>query len=473
MKKLCSFLLSVFLLSLPSSAQITVHKSNKYLVESTTGKPFFWLGDTAWEIFHRLKREDVIKYLDTRKNQGFNVIMGVVLAENNGLIEPNRYGDVPFVNLNPTNWAVTEGNNPKIAEEYDYWDNVDFVIKEAAKRNLYIGLLPTWGDKVVSNWGAGPQIFNEQNAYTFTNKLAERYKKQWNIIWILGGDRPAVYERNGEKHDDRPIWRAMAKGIQDISGEDAFITYHPGGSADGSAQFFNTDEWLKMNAIQSSHGSRNAQAWQTIRNDLKLQPLKPIMDLEPCYEDHPVNPWDGKWTRKERGYFDAYDVRARIYRGVFAGGCGATYGHHSIWQFLDTSLFKPINVGDTIISWQEALNAEGATHIHHLKDLMLSQSDLKRVEDSNLISSNKGKDYEDLIVATRNEEKTYAMIYLPQPEPITINLDILKQGRKKVSWFNPVTGKYIRLKRKYTAGEESFTPPSIKQKDWILVIEVL
>lgn len=104
---------------------------------------------------------------------------------------------------------------------------------------------------------------------------------------------------------------------------------------------------------------------------------------------------------------------------------------------------------------------------------MLSQSDLKRVEDSSLISSNKGKDYEDLIVATRNEGKTYAMIYLPQPEPITINLDILKQGRKKVSWFNPVTGKYIRLKIKYTAGEESFTPPSIKQKDWILVIEVL
>ncbi|MDD3357015.1 MAG: DUF4038 domain-containing protein, partial [Dysgonamonadaceae bacterium] len=250
-------------------------------------------------------------------------------------------------------------------------------------------------------------------------------------------------------------------------------TYHPGGSADGSAQFFNTDEWLKMNAIQSSHGSRNAQAWQTIRNDLKLQPLKPIMDLEPCYEDHPVNPWDGKWTRESRGYFDAYDVRARIYRGVFAGGCGATYGHHSIWQFLDTALFNTINVGDTIISWQQALKAEGATHIHHIKDLMLSRPDLNRVEDSNLILSEKGKDYKDLIIAARNEAKTYAMIYLPQPEPITINLNILKQGRKKVSWFNPVTGKYIRLKKEYDTGEESFTPPSITQKDWVLVIDVI
>ncbi len=473
MKSNLLVLLSVLFLSFPINAQIKVAKSQKYLVETKTGKPFFWMGDTAWEVFHRLKREDVIKYLDMRKSQGFNVIMGVALAENNGLIEPNRYGDVPFINLDPTNWAVTEGNNPKNEEEYDYWDNVDFVIEEAAKRDLYVGLLPTWGDKVVSNWGAGPQVFNKQNAYTYTKKLAERYKNKLNILWILGGDRPAVYERNGKKHDDRPVWLTMAKGIRDIIGEDAFITYHPGGSADGSAQFFNTDEWLKMNAIQSGHGSRNVEAWKTIHNDLELQPLKPIIDLEPCYEDHPVNPWDGKWTSESRGYFDAYDVRARIYRGVFAGGCGATYGHHSIWQFLDTALYNPINVGDTIISWEQALNAEGATHIHHLKNLMLSRSDLNRVEDSNLIVSDKGKDYKDLIVATRNDAKTYAMIYLPQPEPITINLDILNPGRKLVSWFNPATGEYIILKEKHTTGNVSFTPPSNNQKDWVLVIDVI
>ena len=468
-------LLSTLLLSFSISAQIKVDKSQKHLVETKTGKPFFWMGDTAWELFHRLKREDVIKYLDTRKSQGFNVIMVVALAENNGLREPNRYGDVPFINLDPTNWAVTEGNNPKNEEEYDYWDNVDFVIEEAAKRNMYIGLLPTWGDKVANNWGVGPQVFNEQNAYTYSHKLAERYKNQWNILWILGGDRPAIYERNGEKHDDRPVWRAMAKGIQDIYGEDVFITYHTGGlgSAITSADFFHNDDWLKMNGIQSGHGKRNAEVWEYIRKNLNIDPLKPTMDLEPCYEDHPVDPWDGKWTRKDRGYFDAYDVRARIYHGVFAGGCGATYGHHSIWQFIDTTLYYPNFVGDTIISWQQALKAEGASHIHHIKDLMLSRTDLKRVEDNNLILSDRGKDYRDLIIATRNEAKTYAMIYLPQPKPITINLDILKPGRKKVSWFNPVSGKYIRLKKEYANGEESFTPPSINQKDWVLIIDVV
>ena len=48
--------------------------------------------------------------------------------------------------------------------------------------------------------------------------------------------------------------------------------------------------------------------------------------MEPCYEGHPVNPCDDKWTRETRGYFSPLEIRARIYRGVFAGGCGATTG---------------------------------------------------------------------------------------------------------------------------------------------------
>jgi hypothetical protein len=34
-----------------------------YLI-TETGQPFFWLGDTAWELFHRLKRAEAEKYLE-------------------------------------------------------------------------------------------------------------------------------------------------------------------------------------------------------------------------------------------------------------------------------------------------------------------------------------------------------------------------------------------------------------------------
>jgi hypothetical protein len=59
-------------------------------LETLDGRPFFWLGDTAWELFHRLDREEADLYLATRAAQGFNVVQAVVLAEQDGLGTPQR-----------------------------------------------------------------------------------------------------------------------------------------------------------------------------------------------------------------------------------------------------------------------------------------------------------------------------------------------------------------------------------------------
>ena len=471
MKKVL-FLLSFICIVLQSNAQIQVDKTKTYLT-TQNGKPFFWMADTGWELFHRLSREEAVNYLNTRAKQEFNIVMAVALAEVDGIRQPNYYGRVPFKDISSLQWDVTPGDNPLNKKEYDYWDHMDFVIQEASKRNMYVGLLPAWGDKVTYNWGEGPMVFNNnpEAAYAYTKKLVERYKKQWNIIWILGGDRSAVYEREGKKHDDRPVWRAMAKAIEETCGADVFITYHPGWPE--TSAYLQNEDWLDMYALQSGHASKTEKPWDIIRNDLHKTPKRPVMDLEPCYEDHPVFPWDNKWTREERGYFDDYDVRARIYRGVFAGACGAVYGHHQVWQFLDTLRNPPIWVGDTIIGWQKAIHSAGANQMKHLKNLMYSRNDFNRTEDSLLVVSNRGKDYTDIIIATKQIHGRYAMIYLPQPKEIIINLDRLSAGKKKVSWLNPATGKYHNEKKQYDKGKVAFTPPSLTQKDWVLIVDVL
>ncbi len=89
---------------------------------------FFWLGDTAWELFHRLNREQAQQYLQNRADKGFTVIQAVVLAELDGLNTPNPYGDKPLINNDPT--------KPNEA----YFKHVDFIVREAEKRGLIIAM---------------------------------------------------------------------------------------------------------------------------------------------------------------------------------------------------------------------------------------------------------------------------------------------------------------------------------------------
>jgi hypothetical protein len=452
-------LLSGFTFS--ASAQIRVSDNHRFLADST-GKPFFWLGDTDWELFHRMNREEAEQFLETRRKQGFNVIQAVALGEFNGLRQPNRYGDWPLNNEDPTQFNVTPGSDPKNPYEYDYWDHVDFIISKIIEKGMYVGLLPTWGDKVLKGWGEGPVIFNAQNAEVFGKNIATRYKDTKDrIIWILGGDRPAEPEV-------RPVWDAMAKGIESVVGKEAFICYHPNGAA-SSSPYLHNEEWLDMNAIQSGHGNREIEAWKMIANDLALKPQKPVLDMEPCYEDHPVNPWDGKWTRAGRGYFSAYDVRARIYRGVFAGGCGVTYGHHAIWSFANKELYAPITNGDTILTWQQASEAAAANEMKFLKNLMLSRPYFVRIPDQTIILSNAGTDWKDLLIATRDVNNTYAFIYLPQNQPVTIDVSRISGNIKKVYWYSPETGKVVPSPD-VRSGQRTFTPPK-DGKDWVLVID--
>ena len=47
--------------------RIRVSDNRRFLVCADDGKtPFFFLGDTAWELFHRTTREDADKYLRDR-----------------------------------------------------------------------------------------------------------------------------------------------------------------------------------------------------------------------------------------------------------------------------------------------------------------------------------------------------------------------------------------------------------------------
>jgi hypothetical protein len=63
----------------PASARLKVSDNHRFLVYEN-GQPFFWLGDTAWELFHRLDREEAGRYLQNRAGKGYTVVQAVALA---------------------------------------------------------------------------------------------------------------------------------------------------------------------------------------------------------------------------------------------------------------------------------------------------------------------------------------------------------------------------------------------------------
>ncbi|MBD0293681.1 MAG: glycoside hydrolase family 140 protein, partial [Flavisolibacter sp.] len=441
------FILYSFLLfTLFATAQLRVSDNKRFLV-TQDNKPFFWLGDTAWELFHRLTREEAEKYLKNRADKGFTVIQAVALAELDGLHDPNPYGEIPLENDDPT--------KPREA----YFQHVDFIINRAAELGLYIGLLPTWGDKVFKDrWGAGPEIFNTDNARIYGGWIGNRYKDKKNIIWILGGDR------NPRNEQDVAVWRAMAAGIVDgVGGQDkALMTFHPQPNSledGGSSRWFHNDEWLDVNMFQTGHCREN-NIWDRIQVVYNRMPAKPVLDGETLYEDHPVC-----FNARDLGTSSAYDVRKHAYLDVFAGAFGHTYGCHDIWQMYAPNR-TPIN--GPHFPWYVAIDLPGAGQMKYLRRLIESRPMLDRVPDQSLITNALGAN--DRIQATRG--KDYIFIYSTQGKPITVNMGKISGNNVTSFWYNPKNGEIKEGNRFSNKGQQTFTPPSIGYgNDWVLVID--
>jgi len=437
-KYLLFFFLQIPLLS--AYAQFTVSTNNRYILKD--GKPFFWLGDTGWELFHRLDKVEIEKYLKRRNEQGFTVIQAVVLAELDGLHTPNANGDLPLIDDDPTK------PNEK------YFAQVDYVIDKAADYNLTIALLPTWGDKIFKQkWGVGPEIFNEQNAAAYGQWLAHRYKDKKNIIWVLGGDR------NPRNDTDKNIWRSMGNAIKQETNNKALISYHPQPNLLGSAEWFHNASWLDFNMFQTVH-CRNEVVYDKIQTVYNMQPIKPVMDAEPIYEDHPVC-----FNAKELGTTNTLDVRRAAYLNLFAGAFGHTYGCHDIWQMYNP---KVQGINGPHMYWYDALELPAANQMKYVRHLLEAFPMLERVPDQSILAERNTAAAE-RIQATRG--KDYLMVYTTAGKAFTVNMGKIKGNQVKGFWYNPRNGEKTAVAASANTGLKKFSPPSAGYgHDWVLVL---
>lgn len=479
--------------------------ANPHLLETINGTPVFLNNYTLWRLIETAKREEVAELFAHLKNHKYNAVSTVILTFKELGKQPNeKLGTSPngsrafetdsLGTPDPLRPITTPGNRPDNADEYDFWDNVEYIADVAAANKMYVFLHPAWGE-----WFSGyvhgqrpgdTPIFNGTTAYKYGNWLAKRFKGKTNIIWMLGGDRSAIYNSKTkwyeatDSKDYRHLYRAMAEGIADgsngIENQDGqadystvMISYHPRKWAPNSSEWFHDDPWLSFNSIQDTPTDQII----SFPHDYNLTPPKPTWLYEPIYEET-IHTWG---------------VRYQAYQTVFMGGFGHTYGS-DIWEFKS--------------NWRALSQLPGVLQMAHLykvsREIWSEQEYLNRIPDQDLIMGDKGKTYgrgisavtdfetkenqnnesSNRITAMRGRNGQWAMVYSANGREVTLDLSRLKNGKMNASWFNPRTGNWwvnekelkkpTPFHKRITTGKgtKHFNPPGSPgaDNDWVLVL---
>jgi hypothetical protein len=451
-------------------------------LQTSDGKPFLWVGDTAWGMMQYLTREEVDRYLDDRQKLGFSVIQtvahwyphggGMPLGPSN---KPDAYGFRPFEgpedNPDVTKPLVVPGGSPEAPN--DYWDHADYIVRAVAKRGMYLGLLPIWGRAyVTSTFGGTKQVYDVEKARTFGAFLGARYRDQPHIIWMIGGDTKAQakgYDKNQNmlNFDARPIFRAMAEGLgrgvtgkplawnkPDPAWDKLFITYHPDGDPwENSSTWFHSDAWLDANGVEVWR--ETDQVYPVMLADYqKAEPTKPSLFLEGSYEF-------GTY-RDSCGSVTPLKVRRQFYHTFFAGGAGHTYGAGPIWAMRGTA--GDYNCGYT---WSQALAFPGARQVADIGAKFLAAQDWASWKPTGGIVET-FTDGDTRKVSVVAGEGRSALVYFADAAGARIHNPLA--GSATASWFDPRDGRQVSAGA-FAKGQTREMMPPERWEDAILVLK--
>jgi len=370
---------------------IRVSPDHRYFVDSE-GKPFFWLGDTAWPLFAEYPKTEAEAYLQNRATKGFTVIQGV-LAWGKGTGFESKYpianaaGDKPWLNDNPA--------TPNDA----YFRHVDYLVEFARQRGLVLAMLPTWGYYVND-----VQVLTRENARSYGRWLGQRYKTATNIVWINGGDRIATgFEE---------VYRELAHGLREGDGGSHLITYHPCGSR-SSAQYFHTDDWLDFNMIET--WTDWPQIYPAIIADSVLAPRKPVVLGEGAYENGPEYPL---------GPITPLLVRRQAWWSFMAGGFH-TYGQNQMWRM------EP--------GWESTFDTPGAGHVTMMRKILEGLPWWELTPDQGVFAGGVGSE-RTLNTAMRSPKGNLVLVYLSSQCAVFLHLDKIATKQVRVTLINPSTG---------------------------------
>ena len=392
---------------------LKVSENGRYFVDQNNA-PFFWLGDTQWNLFRCHTLEEARTIIEDRKKKGFSVLQVMLLGFSREVVAPPVHGEA-FFDKDPT--------KPNMA----YFEHVDAVLKVARENGIFlaIGL-----DHPVI------RLVDRSTARAYGKWIGERFKEHPNIIWVATYLIP-----EGENLE---IMRELVYGLREVEGKTRLITCHPDPACPvATSGISHQEEWLDFNCIQTF--SSVHLIYDSVRADYMRKPPKPVVMAEGAYEGGP-----------EYGFeVTPYFVRKQAYLSYFAGG-HHSYGHTDNWRVNPT--------------WRRTLDAPGAHQMTVLKKIFTARKWWKLKPSQDVIVS-KADGAEGDCKALLSSDGDLLMVYTSTP--IDISVDLGKMSAKKpleASWIDPRNGETISAGTVSAEGIRTFSCPR-GWEDAILVIE--
>jgi hypothetical protein len=275
-------------------------KTSHHHIIGTDGQPFFWLADTAWNLWCRGTPDEWDTYLAARKRQGFTAIQ-FVAGWWRGCSQP----------IHGKTFDVVDG---ELIFDEKALRSLDLLMQKIRDAGLVASPVMLW---TLMNYDPG-QVLSEEQCIEVGRRLLERYDAD-NVVWLLGGDgnytAPQVEAR----------WKRIGRAVF-ADQPDAMATLHPCGVT-WVGDAFAAEPWYRLATIQSGHGARENNLRFLVSGDYASAWTRldmPFINLEPNYEN--------ARSYGDRKHLTAYHVRrASHWSLLVAPPAGVTFGINSIW----------------------------------------------------------------------------------------------------------------------------------------------
>jgi hypothetical protein len=442
------------------------YSANKRYLTDQTGAPFPILGRTAWFVTS-LSVTDYRTFVDETVARGYTAIeFHVVNHDPRGNRPPfNGNNDRPFLNrLNGTAWngSLSYGNINNEAPDFTtanepYWSFVDTFLAYCDSKGVLVFMFPAyvgyaggsqgWMQEIVANGASRMQ--------TYGAFLANRYKNQKNIVWMMGGDMGTG--SNPFNSTQTSVENGLLTGLKSVAGQQSTLF-----SAEWDSGSIGTDQTsfgssMTLNGVYSWSGDVNSHG----RRAYAFSPTEPAYLLEEPYDEEGP---DGNNANDSA----TQPVRRFQWWGWLSTIGGYISGNGYVWPFNS--------------NWRNHLDTQGSRDMARLNAFVTSVSWYSLVPSGlggmrTIVTSGGGSvSGSNYVAAAASPDGMLLVAYVPPAHSGAISVDMAAMsGTSRARWLDPTSGVYTTIGTGLAnSGARSFSTPgsnSAGAADWVLVLD--